>query len=50
MGHFVLVHSQLLDELWRGELDLELTALEQLRAQHLQVHKKLKALALFSAR
>jgi hypothetical protein len=30
-----------LDELWRGELDLELLALEQLRAQYLQVQKKL---------
>ncbi|MHB9068261.1 MAG: IS110 family RNA-guided transposase [Pirellulaceae bacterium] len=39
-----------LDELWRGELDLELTALEQLRAQYLQVHKKLKALALSDER
>ena len=39
-----------LDELWRGEFDLELTALEQLRAQYLQVHKKLKALALADER
>ena len=39
-----------LDELWRGELDLELLALERLRAQYLQVQKKLKALALADER
>ena len=39
-----------LDELWRGELDLELTQLEQLRKQQYEVHKKLKALALADER
>ena len=39
-----------LDELWRGELDLELQQWEHLRAQYLQVHKKLKALALADER
>lgn len=34
-----------LDDLWRGELDLELIHFEQLRHQQLEVHKKLKALA-----
>lgn len=33
------------DELWRGELDLELTELERLREHQDQLHKKLKALA-----
>ena len=33
------------DELWRGELDLELTELERLRDHQDQLHKKLKALA-----
>lgn len=33
------------DELWRGELDLELRELQQLREQHHELHKKLKALA-----
>ena len=32
-------------ELWRGELDLELTELERLREHQDQLHKKLKALA-----
>jgi transposase len=39
-----------LDELWRGELDLELLALEQLQAQYFQIQKKLKALALADER
>ena len=39
-----------LDELWRGELDLELTELDQLRKQYLQVQKKLKVLALADER
>jgi transposase len=34
-----------LDELWRGELDLELIQLEQLRQHQHELHKKLKALA-----
>jgi transposase len=34
-----------LDELWRGELDLELTQLEHLRQHQHEVHKQLKALA-----
>jgi transposase len=39
-----------LDELWRGELDLELTHFEQLRALQQAVDKKLKALALADER
>jgi transposase len=39
-----------LDELWRGELDLELTELDQLRTQYVQVQKKLKALGLADER
>jgi transposase len=39
-----------LDELWRGELDLELTELEGLRKLQVEVHKKLKALALLDER
>jgi transposase len=34
-----------LDELWRGELDLELIQLEHLRQHQHEVHKQLKALA-----
>jgi transposase len=34
-----------LDELWRGELDLELAELERLREQQHQIRKKLQALA-----
>ena len=34
-----------LDELWRGELDLELSQLEHLRQHQYEIHKKLKALA-----
>ena len=33
------------DELWRGELDMELMELERLREHQDQLHKKLKALA-----
>ena len=39
-----------LDELWRGELDMELTELMQLRELQLQLHRKLKALALADER
>jgi transposase len=34
-----------LDELWRGELDLELSELERLREQHHEIQKKLRELA-----
>ena len=34
-----------LDELWRGELDLELSQLEHLRQHQHEIHKQLKALA-----
>ena len=34
-----------IDELWRGELDLELSELQQLRVHQLEIHKKLRALA-----
>ena len=34
-----------LDELWRGELDLELIQLEHLRQHQHEIHKQLKALA-----
>jgi transposase len=34
-----------LDELWRGELDLELVQLEHLRQHQHEIHKQLKALA-----
>ncbi len=34
-----------LDDLWRGELDLELSQLEHLRQHQYEIHKKLKALA-----
>jgi transposase len=37
-------------ELWRGELDLELSELTQLRSQYLDVHRKLKSLAQQDAR
>ena len=39
-----------LDGLWHGELDLELTELDQLRTQYLQVQRKLKGLALADER
>jgi transposase len=34
-----------LDDLWRGELDLELVQLEHLRQHQYEIHKQLKALA-----
>jgi transposase len=34
-----------LDDLWRGELDLELNQLEHLRQHQYEIHKQLKALA-----
>jgi len=34
-----------LDELWRGELDLELRELERLREQHHEIDKKLRVIA-----
>jgi len=39
-----------LAELWRGELDLELIQLEQLRVHQHEIHKKLKVLALADER
>jgi hypothetical protein len=39
-----------LEELWRGELDLELTQLKQLCQQYSDVQKKLKALAIADER